>query len=85
MPMGAPMGVQFRPVMPPQPVVVPQVPVPRPDEDDGPPNKKAKTEDNLVPEHAWLAAHPVCIYTLFLYFFLKDRRQIISHPTSNEV
>ena len=60
MPLGAPLGVQFRPVLPPQPVVVPQMPQSQPHEDDGPPSKKAKTEDNLIPEPQWLMTHPVC-------------------------
>ncbi|XP_045767260.1 splicing factor 3A subunit 1 [Maniola jurtina] len=53
-PVGAPFGFGVAGV----PGGVAGVPLPPPPEDDEPASKRARTEDALEPEKAWLAAHP---------------------------
>merc|ERR1719334_2896166 len=52
MPPRPPMGMPPRP-----PMMAPPPMAPRMNTPDEPPNKKAKSEDNLMPESLWLAQH----------------------------
>lgn len=57
----APVPQVLRPVLPPPPVVVSQMPPSHAHLSDEPASKKAKTEDNLIPEQQWLITHPVSV------------------------